>query len=145
MLRISKMSDYAILIMGFLLTNRKLFNAREISLVTCIPVDTVSKILKILVKESYVNSVKGKYGGYEFADGIEKKDILSLISIFENDINITDCSNGGTCCKQYKVCMVKNNFKNINSYLLNTLKNITLEDLISKDINNVYLGAIHNG
>ena len=78
MLRITKMTDYAVLILANLaLHNKKLLTAKEIASETHISLPTTQKILKKLNRKNLVISKQGASGGYALGD--ETKDLSELL------------------------------------------------------------------
>ena len=84
MLRISKMTDYAVLILANLaLHDKNLLTAKEIASETHISLPTVQKILKKLNRKSLVVSKQGASGGYVLAN--DTKDISVACLLYTSD------------------------------------------------------------
>ncbi len=65
MIRISKLTDYALVILAMIANApTALFQAREVANKTHIALPTISKLLKNLTKKEFLQSVRGKQGGY---------------------------------------------------------------------------------
>ncbi len=68
MLRISKLTDYAIVILSYLaLDSAKVLSAQQLAEATHLSLPTVSKILKILLAAKLLTSFRGTGGGYQLA------------------------------------------------------------------------------
>ncbi|NOQ34564.1 MAG: SUF system Fe-S cluster assembly regulator, partial [Methylococcaceae bacterium] len=93
MLRLSKLTDYATVILTYMAKNQHdLHAAVGISEATGINPPTVSKILKALVKAKVLQSTRGAKGGYCLARAPEKITVASVISALEGPIALTECS-----------------------------------------------------
>ncbi len=65
MLRLSKLTDYAVVILSFMVRDKaQIRAAMEIATMPCIALPTVSKILKLLVNTSVLVSTREAKGGY---------------------------------------------------------------------------------
>jgi DNA-binding IclR family transcriptional regulator len=67
MLRLSKFADYGTQVMAYMAKDRVVHSASEVSAALGIAIPTVSKILKMLVRENLVASSLGAKGGYMLA------------------------------------------------------------------------------
>lgn len=131
MLRISKMADYATVILKCLSAQTGcLLSANEIAQQTYLERPTVSKILKILLNAGLVISTRGAIGGYSLAKKPDKITIAQIITAIEGMPTLTECSSTATICTQDTTCQLKHNWKVINQFILTTLENITLTDML---------------
>lgn len=131
MLKLSKLTDYATVILSYMAKDQiKMHAAQEISEVTGIAQPTVSKILKLLVKAKVLASVRGAKGGYLLARPPEKITVATVINILEGPIALTECSASHENCGHASGCDIQGNWNLINLKIFNTLESITLADLI---------------
>lgn len=131
MLRLSKLTDYATVILSFMARdNSHLHAAMEIASVTGIALPTVSKILKLLVNAKVLMSTRGAKGGYELARAPEKISIAAVISALEGPIALTECSISQQGCVQASGCEIRGNWNLINQTIHNALESVTLADMI---------------
>lgn len=131
MLRLSKLTDYATVILSFMAKdNSRVFAAIEIAAATGIALPTVSKILKFLVNAKVVMSTRGSKGGYTLARVPEKISVASIISALEGPIALTECSISKQACEQASGCGIRANWHLINQTIHNALESVTLADLI---------------
>lgn len=130
MLRLSKLTDYATVILSFMARNRaQLHAAMEIASVTGIALPTVSKILKLLVNAEVLISTRGAKGGYALAKTPEEISIATVISALEGPIALTECSISHQGCEQASGCDIGGNWSLINQTIHNALESVTLADL----------------
>jgi FeS assembly SUF system regulator len=130
MLRISKLSDYAIIILGHMAkAPSQTFAANDLAGSAGIGGPTVSKVLKALVKAHVVRSTRGPKGGYQLAQTPEKTSIANIIAALEGPIALTECSIDLSHCEQASSCNVRGNWSVINRAIHAALEAVTLADM----------------
>lgn len=131
MLRLSKLTDYATVILSFMARdNTQVHAAMEIATATGIALPTVSKILKLLVNSKVLISTRGAKGGYALANKPEEITIAAVISALEGPIALTECSISQQGCEQASGCEIRGNWSLINQTIHNALESVTLADMI---------------
>ncbi len=131
MLRLSKLTDYATVILSFMARDRaQIRAAMEIAAMTGIALPTVSKILKLLVNANVLISTRGAKGGYALARMPEEISVATVISALEGPIALTECSISHQGCEQASGCDISGNWGLINQTIHNALESVTLADLI---------------
>jgi FeS assembly SUF system regulator len=130
MLRLSKLTDYAIVILSLMAKESRTLAAMEIATATGISLPTVSKILKLLVNANVLMSVRGAKGGYGLADAAHKISVASVISAMEGPIALTECSISQQGCEQASGCDIHANWNVINQTIQNALESVSLADMI---------------
>lgn len=130
MLRISKLADYAVVILHHLMTSeKKIQSASEIAREVHLAIPTVSKILKILAESRLVVSMRGAGGGYGLAFKPEKITLAQIISAMEGLPSLTQCGQVDRVCKNEDSCGVRPHWQAINHFILETLRQVTLADM----------------
>ena len=134
MLRLTKLTDYGILLMTHMAaSDQTRFSAAELAEVTHIPLPTVSKILQMLLHEGMLDSIRGAKGGYELTRTSVQINVRDLINVFEGSIALTECNlDDGGACEQHDVCSTSNNWKRINQAVRQALEDISLADMTNK-------------
>ena len=131
MLRLSKLTDYATVILSSMAKKSdRVFAAIEIAEITGIALPTVSKVLKMLVKARVLNSIRGSKGGYILARPPENISVATVICALEGPIAITECSLSEQSCQQSSDCDIRGNWGLINQVINNALEAVTLADMI---------------
>ncbi|CAA9891822.1 BadM/Rrf2 family transcriptional regulator [Candidatus Methylobacter favarea] len=131
MLRLSKLTDYATVILSFIARdNTHVHAAMEIAAATGIALPTVSKILKLLVNAKVLISARGAKGGYALARMPEKITVAAVISALEGPIALTECSISQQGCGQAPGCGIRGHWGLINQTIHNALESVTLADMI---------------
>ncbi|WP_423062671.1 SUF system Fe-S cluster assembly regulator [Candidiatus Paracoxiella cheracis] len=130
MLKISRLADYATVIMSFLASkSRGHFSATQIAAETRISAPTVSKILKLLNESSLVNSVRGVNGGYQLLNHPEAISLAEIITAIDGRPAMTECSKEEDCCTRGDVCELRGNWQVINRVVFNALDSLSLADM----------------
>ncbi len=131
MLRLSKLTDYATVILSHMAREGKQVQAAmEIAAATGIALPTVSKILKLLVNANVLISTRGTKGGYALAHLPEKISVAAVISALEGPIALTECSISHQGCEQASGCGIRGNWNLINETVHKALESVTLADMI---------------
>jgi FeS assembly SUF system regulator len=133
MIRLSRLTDYGIVLMAHLASRPELAqcNAREIAAETELPLPVVSKVLKSLARQGLLESHRGAKGGYALARRPEQITAAEMIAALEGPIGLTECSVHPGACRQELSCHVREPWQRINSVVRDALARITLADLSS--------------
>jgi len=131
MLKLSKLTDYAMVVMAHLARHpEKSSNARSIAEQTGIALPTTSKLLKRLAQYRLLVAQRGVKGGYRLilpASGIS---LLEIIQALEGQVALTECSHTERRCSVEKHCLIRDNWRKISAFFHGTLDRISVSDLI---------------
>lgn len=132
MLRLSKMTDYGLVILHYLADHdNTVLSAAAIASDVKLALPTVSKILKLLVNAELVRSVRGSHGGYQLFRPAKNITIPDVIMALEGSMPaLTDCSHAQRKCEHDAFCQLRDNWNIINQTIMRTLQNISLQDLL---------------
>ncbi len=132
MIRLSKLTDYGILLMTQIArqAERSLHTARDLAAETQVPLPTVSKILKALANGGLLASHRGVKGGYSLARPAADISAGQIITVLEGPIGVTECGGTPGVCEMEPHCPVSANWRVISGALRQTLESVTLADLI---------------
>ncbi len=128
MFRMNKLTDYGIL----LLTRMAIapeggISARELAEETHIPLPTVGKLLKILLKEGLLVSHRGTKGGYALSRSSSEITVAEVIRALEGPIAMTDCEENR--CDLESGCPTRSHWRVVNRTVLVALQNLTLREM----------------
>lgn len=138
MLRLSKLTDYATVILSLMAQDfLRIYTTAEISTATGVPIPTVSKILKKLVNATMVISLRGSKGGYRLRLEASQITVAAIIGVLEGPIALTECSVSQQGCVQASGCRIHANWKIVNQSIYSTLASITLADMIQPTIQDI--------
>ncbi|KAA3630200.1 MAG: SUF system Fe-S cluster assembly regulator [Proteobacteria bacterium] len=130
MLRMSKLTDYGIVVMSHLATESgRPHTAAELALETQVNQPTVSKILKLLTREGLLDSYRGAKGGYRLARGADAISMAEIIDALEGPIAITECSSEQGACDQEPHCSVSSHWQWINRTIHKALDDVSLAEM----------------
>ena len=131
MLRMSKLTDYATVVLAHLArAGGRLHSAADVAAATGLAVPTVSKLLKLLTRAGLVASVRGAQGGYRLARPAEQISAADVIDALEGPVAITACSSADVQCDLEAVCRVGSAWQRINTAIRLALKDVSLTQLI---------------
>lgn len=131
MLRISKLTDYAMVILAYMGQEpERVRQASEIAEQTAIAKPTVSKLLKQLTKNNILTSMRGATGGYKLADAPERISIAQIITALEGPVAITECNLGQDHCAISNKCQITSPWLKINAVIYHALASYSLNDLL---------------
>lgn len=128
MLRISKLADYACLIMGeFSKGQANLPNATEISAALKLGLPTVRKILQLLSRAHLLMASRGVRGGYQLARSLEEISLLDIVEAIDGKLALTDCC-VSTNCQIIQQCQGQSGWRQINEVVAKALREKKLVD-----------------
>jgi FeS assembly SUF system regulator len=131
MLRISKLTDYATVILAYLAKQpQAIQTTRVIATKTSLSVPTVSKLLKQLTRCGLLIAQRGSKGGYRLAKPAQQISIAQIIHALEGMIALTECSHHNNQCHVTQTCAVRHHWQRINHQIHATLMNISLAEMI---------------
>ncbi len=135
MLTLSKLSDYAIVLMTFLATREEYrANARTLAEGTRIPLPTVVKLLKLLTAGGALQSSRGRSGGYRLERTPSDVSVREIIESVEGPIALTQCNRKSGGCQIEDRCQVRDHWLLINGAFRQSLANIKLADLSDRSV-----------
>ena len=135
MLRLSRMADYGIVLLVQFVQDESgsARSAAELAEATGISVPTVSKCLKVLAKAGILESQRGVKGGYLLARPATKVSLAEAIRALDGPISLTVCcqrDEDAECkCELQEGCIVKVNWRKINSALEQALASVPLSEM----------------
>ncbi len=129
MLRISKMADYATIIMVYLARKKTLCNVNDIASATHLAKPTVSKLLKRLTRAKLLSSKLGANGGYRLDRQDDAISLADIVAAIDEHSGLTTCSHQQGQCALEEVCDVRGHWQLISQIVLDSLNNVSLQSL----------------
>ncbi len=130
MLKLSKLGDYATLLMTALAAEpAHLHSAQQLARRTHVSAPTVSKLLKLLTRAGLVESIRGAQGGYRLARPPERITVADVVSALEGPFGLTECSTHKGGCGIEQSCGVRANWRLINHAIQRALEAVTLAQM----------------
>jgi FeS assembly SUF system regulator len=132
MFRLSKMTDYGVVVLGQLAGQRgRLLSAPEVAEATGLANATVSQVLKTLATAGLVTSHRGARGGYELARDPQAVTVRELVVAFEGPLAVTACVEGAEDnCAVESLCLMAGGWEQVNTAIRVALDSVTLADLL---------------
>ncbi len=133
MLRLSKLTDYAVVILGQFTEQPELkLSATDLAERTGLPAPTVSKILKFLSQAHLVAGQRGSQGGYGLIKKPEEISVADIIAAIEGPIALTDCVTDSTeRCGAESFCPMQGNWNRVNQAVRDALQAVKLTEMVS--------------
>ena len=129
MLRISKLTDYAILIMVELSRDGETLSANSLAERVRVEVPTASKVLKLLSGHGLLESFRGPGGGYRVAREAGEISVAEVIAAIEGPIAMTECSIEEGLCSQEENCDLRGNWQRISLAVADALHQVSLAEM----------------
>lgn len=129
MLKISKLADYAVVILT-VMDEVERATAIGLSGVTHLPEPTVAKVLKLLAKGKVVSATRGAQGGYILARPLSRISVADVIAAVDGPVSLTACVSGNTACCDYAgSCRVRGRWDGVNIAIRTALESVSLADM----------------
>ncbi|OGT64159.1 MAG: SUF system Fe-S cluster assembly regulator [Gammaproteobacteria bacterium RIFCSPHIGHO2_12_FULL_45_9] len=131
MLKVSKMADYAALLMHRFVASERTWSATELAAVTALPQPTVSKLLKRLQQANLLLSTRGPQGGYGLNGSPDTITLLDVIVAIDGMPLVTECALGekGRCMHE-TVCHMQSHWAGLNRRLIALLRSMSLAEFV---------------
>lgn len=134
MIRITKESEYAFLLLSALLDEDSVpKSASKLAEQTGIAVPMTGKVLKRLVKCDILASTRGAYGGYTLTRAADAITALEVVEAMEGSPELVDCAGGGKDCAFAGRCSISPFWLSINDDIRRMLVGKTLADMQQAD------------
>jgi FeS assembly SUF system regulator len=143
MLRISKLTDYATVILAALAEQpERVQTATSLAEQTRIGAPTVSKLLKQLQRANLVTSTRGLHGGYQLARPATQISAAAILDALEGPLTLTDCAAGQGHCGIEETCRVGRVWQRLNLAIRRSLYEVSLAQLAGIDPTQVRLPTL---
>ena len=145
MLRISRLTDYATVILATLAGEpERVQTATSLAEHTSVAAPTVSKLLKQLQRANLVTSTRGLHGGYQLARPATDITAADILDALEGPVALTDCAAGHGHCGIEHSCRVGRVWQRLNQAIRQSLNEVTLAQLAGIDSAQVRLSALEH-
>lgn len=132
MLRLGKLTDYAILIMSHMAKQSDItMSAASLAEQLHLGAPTVSKILKMLSDADLVYSIRGAEGGYHLAHAPVNISVADVVLAMESGLALTECCESTNLCALESMCTMRENWRKINTIIQSLLSRLTILDMLA--------------
>jgi FeS assembly SUF system regulator len=130
MIRMSKLTDYAILLLAHLARAPGTLTAHELASRSRVPLPTVSKLAKELSKAGLVVSHRGRNGGYGLARPADRISVAEIVEALEGPIALTECAKPGKIeCGIEDTCIAKASWDPVSNAIERALRGLALSSI----------------
>ncbi|NDG05194.1 MAG: SUF system Fe-S cluster assembly regulator, partial [Alphaproteobacteria bacterium] len=130
MLRISKLTDYAVVLLSKMAKDQGQLTVPQLHGQTNLPIPTISKVLKKLARAGLLATTRGAAGGYRLARPAPEINIVEIIEAMDGPIAMTDCVGGAhKRCAYLEKCHLQPNWSRVNHVIRESLQAMRLSDL----------------
>ncbi len=131
MLRISRLTDYATVVMTCLAASPdQVLSTTQIAECTRLETPTVSKLLKMLARAGLVKSFRGANGGYRLTRDAVDISLAEIVEALEGPLGMTECSLAVGQCDREAHCSVRGSWQRINRAVSGALQGVSLADML---------------
>lgn len=142
MLRISKLTDYATVLLAVLARQPEArVSASQLAEMTKLETPTVAKVLKTLAQGGLVVSVRGVNGGYQLASPPEEVSVAEIVQAMEGPIALTECGLETGLCSYESKCSLRGNWQRIGQAVEEALSALSLADLARPQLPRIAIRA----
>lgn len=140
MIRLTRLADYAVLLMTHLGHEwsrhpDRIHNAGSLAAETHIPMPTVSKLLGVMSRGGLLTSHRGQSGGYTLARVPLAISVADIVGAVDGPIALTEClTEGPSECGIESLCGVRTSWQKINTAVRGALSEITLAELCADQL-----------
>jgi len=132
MLRVTKLTDYATLVLTVLAARpEEVLSASELADEAGLEVPTVAKLLKPLAQAGLVAGFRGSNGGYRLARPASGISLVEIVEAMEGPLGMTECSLHAGACGIEHSCGVRANWRRINDVVADALRGVSLAQMLA--------------
>ncbi|MDA9929857.1 SUF system Fe-S cluster assembly regulator [Alphaproteobacteria bacterium] len=132
MLKLNRMTDYAIVVLGVLAHRQgEVLATAQLAELSGLNQPTVAKVAKLLQSSGLLETRRGASGGYQLHAAPETISLVTIIESVEGPIAVNGCVDGAQDpCSVINCCFMSGHWNKVNVTLRNALQAISLADLI---------------
>ena len=132
MLKLSKKSDYGLLVISKLLNTDEYVSLSKLVEHTNLPLRFLARISAVLANNGVLMSREGRVGGYKLGKRFPLLSVYDFLSIFENNLKMTGCQDPNHKCAFENICKHKDAVKcKLQKVILDDLKKVKLSELFA--------------
>ncbi|MFK7866982.1 MAG: SUF system Fe-S cluster assembly regulator [Alphaproteobacteria bacterium] len=133
MFRLSKMTDYAVIVLALMSKEHgAIFTAPDISVKTSLPQPAVAKLLKALARAQVIQSKRGAQGGYILERRPHNITIAEVIVAMDGPVSLTACvDNSEDQCHAASLCPMSGRWQVLNNAVEQAIISVSLAQIIT--------------
>lgn len=131
MLRVTKLTDYAALVLTVMASEpAAVHRAAGLAERTRLELPTVAKLLKPLAHAGLVCGIRGANGGYRLARAPEAISLIEIVEALEGPLGVVECSLHEGHCGRETHCGVRGPWRRINDVVADALRGVSLAQML---------------
>ena len=130
MLKLSKKTDYAIILLTHLGEVNAPVSAQKVAKYYELPYPMVANILKQLVSSGLIKSTRGQRGGYVLARPVEKIILSEIIQVTDNPFSLVECVHDEDLCKVHQYCPTQRPLIALHNKIQQFIEETTLASIV---------------
>jgi FeS assembly SUF system regulator len=134
MLRITKETDYGILLMAYIAAGRggEIHTARQVADRSGLPFPTVSKILRSLAAKRILVSHRGATGGYSLEKPAAETSIAEIVRALQGPISMVQCGAEPGVCEQESDCPTRVSWSRVSKEIERALESVPITEMAAE-------------
>ncbi|MDI2090399.1 RrF2 family transcriptional regulator [Commensalibacter oyaizuii] len=133
MLKLSKLTDYATILLIHLSQHQKTVSSSVLAVETGIPEPTVAKVLKMLTRSSLVKSCRGAGSGYFLEHSLAEITLEQVVRAIDGPIDLVNCDQE-SCRITTVECKLNGKWNIVSHQVRRVFETITIADLKNKHV-----------
>jgi Rrf2 family protein len=132
MFKISKKIEYSLIVLKHLSQmgpTSQPVKVKDICGEYGIPFDTTSRVIQLMSGQNIIKTFQGANGGHLLIEDLQNVNFLELCELVEQKKFFTQCEDRP--CHLIDDCNIKTPFTNLNIFLSNILKQLSIKDLFN--------------
>ncbi len=132
MIRLNKMTDYAVVMLSHMAADDgKVVTSAQMAQESGVPLPSATKLMKQLSKAEILTSQRGAGGGYILKRPPTAITVADIVVALEGPIALTACIDGAdTSCDAMSLCAMSGHWNKVNGAIQVALESVTLADMI---------------
>jgi FeS assembly SUF system regulator len=134
MLRITKETDYGILLMAYIAAGPggEIHTARQVAKRSGLPFPTVSKILRSLASKRILVSHRGAAGGYSLEKPAAETSIAEIIRALQGPISMVQCGAEPGVCEKEGGCPTRASWNRVSKEVERALESVPITEMVAE-------------
>ena len=130
-MQLSNTSKYTIRILAYMVNHKEtpLISAKELSENLNIPYKFLTKIMTELVRVGFIDSIRGREGGYKFLRKASEITVDDVLALFNDSIKDKECILGIDSCDTKQKCALHDKWLTSKVQLQKMFKESTIESI----------------
>ena len=133
-MKLNNTSQYAIRILAYIADHKEktLFSATELSNELSIPYKFLTKIMTELVKTDFIESIRGREGGFKLKKSASEIKVDDILNIFNDSIKDEECILGIGFCNGMCKCALHDQWMEPKLLMQRMFRESSLQDIAGK-------------